>query len=452
MQECQRFGLVVWSIFFLDLCLPRVATALTSPHSGCAAKPADFNISAPFAAGERVYITSGYGPYQSPFHDNCNLVGYMNEYHALDMVLIDHANGGQGEPVLAVESGTVLWAGMGTGTWAGFGNHVYIQHDYNADGHTYFSVYAHLMSLAVSTGQHVDKGQQLGPEDSTGNVTGPHVHFMMMQDATWAQVDSGGLVSGHSMVPEPMDGYEDLAYDVTIVSANGGQVTPCFTIPQNAETVLEDDGPCFFKSGTAAYWHSENSGNGGHCLWTYASDAAQPDNQGFWKLFFAAPGEYQLSAYVPADFGKSKQAKYVVKHQDQQKEVVLDQSANPNAWVALGKYAFAGEGDQWVHLTDNTGEKDTTKTQIVFDALKVSPVTEPAKDSGDVPDAGQEKNAVESAGSENEDAGETEETNGGVEGCSCASRDFGASVTTSCWLLSFLLYHLRRKRFQEASK
>ncbi|MFD5322401.1 peptidoglycan DD-metalloendopeptidase family protein [Streptomyces sp. NPDC127092] len=73
-----------------------------------------------------------------------------------------------GTSVRAVGPGTVYSAG-----WSGaYGNEVVIQH---ADG-TY-SQYAHLSSLSVSAGQSVSGGQQIGLSGSTGNSTGPHLHF-----------------------------------------------------------------------------------------------------------------------------------------------------------------------------------------------------------------------------------------------------------------------------------
>ncbi|WP_405832925.1 MULTISPECIES: peptidoglycan DD-metalloendopeptidase family protein [unclassified Streptomyces] len=73
-----------------------------------------------------------------------------------------------GTTVRAVGAGTVVSSG-----WSGaYGNEVVIRH---ADGK--YSQYAHLSQLSVSSGQSVTAGQTLGLSGSTGNSTGPHLHF-----------------------------------------------------------------------------------------------------------------------------------------------------------------------------------------------------------------------------------------------------------------------------------
>ncbi|MEV1044125.1 LysM peptidoglycan-binding domain-containing M23 family metallopeptidase [Streptomyces sp. NPDC049916] len=73
-----------------------------------------------------------------------------------------------GTPVRAIGPGTVVSAG-----WSGsYGNEVVIKHE---DG--MYSQYAHQSSLSVSAGQTVTGGQQIGLSGSTGNSTGPHLHF-----------------------------------------------------------------------------------------------------------------------------------------------------------------------------------------------------------------------------------------------------------------------------------
>ncbi|MFD6971072.1 M23 family metallopeptidase [Streptomyces sp. NPDC059979] len=73
-----------------------------------------------------------------------------------------------GTSVHAVGVGTVVEAGWG----GAYGNNVVIKHN---DGT--FTQYGHMSSLSVSVGQQVTPGQQIGLSGSTGNSSGPHLHF-----------------------------------------------------------------------------------------------------------------------------------------------------------------------------------------------------------------------------------------------------------------------------------
>jgi murein DD-endopeptidase MepM/ murein hydrolase activator NlpD len=70
--------------------------------------------------------------------------------------------------VRAVAGGRVVSAGWG----GAYGYQVVIRH---SDGK--YSQYAHLSALTVRPGQPVAGGQRIGRSGSTGNTTGPHLHF-----------------------------------------------------------------------------------------------------------------------------------------------------------------------------------------------------------------------------------------------------------------------------------
>jgi murein DD-endopeptidase MepM/ murein hydrolase activator NlpD len=73
-----------------------------------------------------------------------------------------------GTSVKAVASGRVVSAGWG----GAYGYQVVIRH---ADGK--YSQYAHLSALTVRSGQQVSSGQRIARSGSTGNSSGPHLHF-----------------------------------------------------------------------------------------------------------------------------------------------------------------------------------------------------------------------------------------------------------------------------------
>jgi len=80
---------------------------------------------------------------------------------------------GTGAPIYASDSGVVVYAAPIGG---GYGNMVMIDH-----GNGFTTLYAHLDSIAVGCGQNVVQGNIIGYAGSTGNSTGPHLHFEIRQ-------------------------------------------------------------------------------------------------------------------------------------------------------------------------------------------------------------------------------------------------------------------------------
>jgi murein DD-endopeptidase MepM/ murein hydrolase activator NlpD len=77
-----------------------------------------------------------------------------------------------GTPIVAADGGTVFFAG-----WrGGYGKAIIINHGSRGGGNL-ATLYGHLSSIAVGSGQTVSKGQIIGYVGSTGHSTGPHLHF-----------------------------------------------------------------------------------------------------------------------------------------------------------------------------------------------------------------------------------------------------------------------------------
>jgi murein DD-endopeptidase MepM/ murein hydrolase activator NlpD len=74
-----------------------------------------------------------------------------------------------GKPIIASNTGQVVKVAYYT---TGYGYHVMIDH-----GDNNWTVYAHMSSIAVKQGEWVNQGQVIGYVGSTGNSTGPHLHF-----------------------------------------------------------------------------------------------------------------------------------------------------------------------------------------------------------------------------------------------------------------------------------
>lgn len=78
-----------------------------------------------------------------------------------------------GASLYAVDHGQVVYAGWNN---YGYGNFLVLDH-----GNGWFSAYAHLSQFFVSCRQSVTQGQVIGAAGSTGNSTGPHLHFELFQ-------------------------------------------------------------------------------------------------------------------------------------------------------------------------------------------------------------------------------------------------------------------------------
>ena len=118
--------------------------------------------SSPYS-GRMLWPVPGHYMLSDTFRARYNPVNGRREFHTgIDIPVPT------GSPILAADSGVVIRAG-----WVnGYGYTVIIDH-----GNGVSTLYGHNSRLVVSTGQYVEKGQQISRAGSTGNSTGPHCHF-----------------------------------------------------------------------------------------------------------------------------------------------------------------------------------------------------------------------------------------------------------------------------------
>jgi murein DD-endopeptidase MepM/ murein hydrolase activator NlpD len=88
----------------------------------------------------------------------------------------------KGEPIYSALSGTVV-VSVKSGHGGGYGHHIIIDH---GDKYT---LYAHMTDVFYSEGQQVEQGQPIGTCGSTGNSTGPHLHFEVQLSLYGQRVD-----------------------------------------------------------------------------------------------------------------------------------------------------------------------------------------------------------------------------------------------------------------------
>ena len=103
------------------------------------------------------------GEITSPYGYRVHPIWGTTIYHSGIDIGVD-----EGTPVHAADGGVVVWSGW----MGGYGYAVVIDH-----GNGLSTLYGHNSELAVEEGQSVAKGQVISYAGSTGNSTGPHVHF-----------------------------------------------------------------------------------------------------------------------------------------------------------------------------------------------------------------------------------------------------------------------------------
>ena len=133
-------------------------------------------------------ITSRFGPRKSPG-------GIGSTYHqGIDI------GAPMGSPVLASKGGRVTMSGW----YGGYGKAVIIDH-----GKGWSTIYAHNSSLLAAAGSRVRQGQTIAQVGSTGNSTGPHIHFGLSRNGGYIDplphlqgYANGGLVTKTGMIAE----------------------------------------------------------------------------------------------------------------------------------------------------------------------------------------------------------------------------------------------------------
>lgn len=247
----------------------------------------------------------------------------------------------QGTPVYAAAAGTVR--DIRTGSYPGdttsgplpgrTGNSVHIDH---AD--SYFSYYGHLHRVLVSDGQRVSCGQLVGLMGTTGNSTGPHLHFELHQPRLTsfdprAFLANRGISLG-STAPVGSTGWPSVSQGVTSWTA---RVIQYLLRGRGVSTVADG----YFGPGTTSAVKTFQSGKGlyvdgvvGPITWTALILPLQQGNSGdLVRGLQTALNARGASLVVDGSFGSVTTT--AVRNFQSSRGLVVDGLVGPVTWSTL---------------------------------------------------------------------------------------------------------------------
>ncbi len=158
-------------------------------------------------------LTSRFGPRKHP------ILGYTRQHKGIDFAAP------RGTPIFAAGDGFVDFVG----TRGGFGKYVRLRHTAGLK-----TAYAHMRGYAkgITRGARVTQGQVIGYVGSTGQSTGPHLHYEVHRDGVAVNPLSVDLPSGKTLTGGELDRFKTLAnrletdfraiHDRTVVAQAGG--------------------------------------------------------------------------------------------------------------------------------------------------------------------------------------------------------------------------------------
>ena len=150
--------------------VPTVPSIAAVQYNGDPTAPTTANVELTYPLMNPARITSRFGWRTHP------LTGTRRFHSGIDI------GAPAGTPVVATATGTVVSAGWN----GGYGKAIIIQHN-----DVQQTLYGHLSEISVQPGQQITQGSVIGLVGSTGNSTGPHLHFETRSPngTTWVAVD-----------------------------------------------------------------------------------------------------------------------------------------------------------------------------------------------------------------------------------------------------------------------
>lgn len=140
-------------LFLLSSCTLQTRSSLLS--RGLSGKKAKLYFLSPVARLSKTKISQAYRPTKNKRHEGIDFTGF------------------RGAAITASHSGRVIYAGR---KFSGYGRIVLLEYN-----NKWASLYAHLNSFRVKTGQKIKAGQVIGTMGSSGKASGVHLHFELLR-------------------------------------------------------------------------------------------------------------------------------------------------------------------------------------------------------------------------------------------------------------------------------
>jgi hypothetical protein len=257
-------------------------------------------------------------------------------------------------PIIATANGTVITVQTSS---TGYGNRIVIKHD-----NEYRTLYAHLNMLSVSNGQIVKSGDIIGYSGSTGNSSGPHLHFGVYRNQVTADERNATDPYGwRGTSTDPLNyWYSGLTAECIWRSTDIDPIS-C------ADTIIEDGQSGF---GVSSGWLKSTIGNSYQLTYHINDNSPSSTTSAVWS-FNNVQGVCKLYVWIPSQFATGNVSFYIYGSLSGFRNGwIVNQASFTNQWVYLASYTFLGSDYPLVYiLGGSTGQPINTKW-IGADAIK----------------------------------------------------------------------------------
>jgi hypothetical protein len=239
----------------------------------------------------------------------------------------------------------------------------------------YNTYYGHMSSVSVQSCSSpgctfVPHGEMLGISGTTGNSTGPHLHFTVRNPSN-RSVDPYGW-RGTGADPWTHNQRESLWVAFPSLVYYGAQIYPSGPAlnfpPAPATGIIVDDGSFGFDETPDECWNDIAAGSAqGGVMRFLRPRTTAPTCTAQW--FFppgSSLGTYAVYVRIPEIRATTEGAIYTIRHAGESDQVVVNQAVFPNmyyvtdGWVYIGKYNFTGAGEEYIELTNRTQDEAAT--------------------------------------------------------------------------------------------